>query len=104
MMDVTDAKKVIENLQTRPFICGENFIELDNGYIIHRKGTEVKTINSNKEMEYCAITGKICNDPDGQFGCCEKFEESEYYSHYKGHMMRVRGCACKYLTHCITED
>lgn len=33
-MDVNDARKVVENLQTRPFICSENTIELDNGYVI----------------------------------------------------------------------
>ena len=37
MMDIKDANKVIENLQTRPFICSENTIELDNGYVIAKK-------------------------------------------------------------------
>lgn len=37
MMDIKDAHKAIENLQTRPFICSENTIELDNGYVIVKK-------------------------------------------------------------------
>lgn len=36
-MDIKDAHKVVENLQTRPFICSENTIELDNGYVIAKK-------------------------------------------------------------------
>lgn len=37
IMDTKDAHKVIENLQTRPYICSENTIELDNGYVIAKK-------------------------------------------------------------------
>lgn len=37
MMDITDARKVIENLQTRPFFCSDDHIELDNGYVIMKK-------------------------------------------------------------------
>jgi hypothetical protein len=37
IMDIKDAHKVIENLQTRPYICSENTIELDNGYVIAKK-------------------------------------------------------------------
>lgn len=36
-MDIKDTHKVIENLQTRPYICSENTIELDNGYVIAKK-------------------------------------------------------------------
>lgn len=36
-MDIEDARKVTENLQTRPYICSENTIELDNGYVIAKK-------------------------------------------------------------------
>lgn len=38
MMDITDAKKVIENLQARPFICSDDSMVLDNGYVVMRKG------------------------------------------------------------------
>lgn len=37
MMDIKDAHKVIENLQTRPYICSNNTMELDNGYVIVKK-------------------------------------------------------------------
>lgn len=37
IMDIKDAHKVIENLQTRPYICSKNTIELDNGYVIAKK-------------------------------------------------------------------
>lgn len=33
-MDVNNARKAVENLKTRPFICSENTIELDSGYVI----------------------------------------------------------------------
>lgn len=37
MMDREDAKKVLQNLQTRPFICMEHKIELDDDYVILKK-------------------------------------------------------------------
>lgn len=37
MMDVKDARKVTENLQKKPFICHDNYMELDNGYVIAKK-------------------------------------------------------------------
>lgn len=37
MMDIKDAHKVTDNLWKRPFICHENYIELDNGYVIAKK-------------------------------------------------------------------
>lgn len=36
-MDRNDAQKVIENLQNEPFICGEDIIEVHNGYVILKK-------------------------------------------------------------------
>ena len=37
IMSVKDAYKVVENLQTRQFICSENTIRLDNGYVIMKE-------------------------------------------------------------------
>lgn len=37
MLDIKDANKVIKNLRTRPYICSDDYIELDNGYIIARR-------------------------------------------------------------------
>lgn len=36
-MDRRDAEKVIQNLRTKPFICSEDCLLLDNGYVILRK-------------------------------------------------------------------
>ena len=36
-MDRKDAQKIIENLQNKPFICGENEIEVAGGYVILKK-------------------------------------------------------------------
>ena len=36
-MDRRDAEKVIQNLRTKPFICSDNCLLLDNGYVILRK-------------------------------------------------------------------
>jgi hypothetical protein len=48
MMDVKDAKRVIDNLQSKPFICGDNEIVTDNGYVILRKETYEKLIHNHK--------------------------------------------------------
>lgn len=37
-MDKRDAEKVMQNLRTKPFICSEDCMLLDNGYVILRKG------------------------------------------------------------------
>ncbi|MBO5208057.1 MAG: hypothetical protein J6B68_01795 [Lachnospiraceae bacterium] len=37
MMDIKDAAKVIENLQNKPFICGDNAIIVSGGYVILKK-------------------------------------------------------------------
>ena len=39
MMNITDIKKVIENLQTCPVICSEYYMKLCNGYVIIRTET-----------------------------------------------------------------
>lgn len=49
MMDITDERKVIENLQTRPFFCSDDCIELDNGYVIMKKQNMKK--QEGKESE-----------------------------------------------------
>lgn len=36
-MDKRDAEKVMQNLRTKPFICSDAFLLLDNGYVILRK-------------------------------------------------------------------
>ncbi len=36
-MDRNDAKKVIDNLQQKPFICGEDEILVSGGYVIIKK-------------------------------------------------------------------
>ena len=37
MLGIKDAERIIKNLQTRPYICSDNTIELDNGYVIAKK-------------------------------------------------------------------
>ncbi len=34
MMDRRDAERVIQNLRTKPFLCSDSCILLDNGYVI----------------------------------------------------------------------
>lgn len=36
-MDRKDAQKVIDNLQNKPFICGDNEILVSGGYVIMKK-------------------------------------------------------------------
>ena len=40
MMDIKDARKVINDLESKPFFCSGTEIRTDSGYIITRK--EVK--------------------------------------------------------------
>ncbi|MBO5208051.1 MAG: hypothetical protein J6B68_01765 [Lachnospiraceae bacterium] len=37
VMDITDAKRVIKDLQDKLFICGKYTIETDSGYVITTK-------------------------------------------------------------------
>ncbi|MCI9600518.1 MAG: hypothetical protein HFI17_08430 [Lachnospiraceae bacterium] len=37
MMSIRDAEKVIDRLSKKPFICSENYIKTDNGYVIVKK-------------------------------------------------------------------
>ena len=37
MMSRKEVEEVIDNLSNKPFICGENEIETDNGYVITKK-------------------------------------------------------------------
>lgn len=46
-MDRKDAQKVIENLQNKPFICGEDIIEVEAGYVILKK-EEYKKMKGGK--------------------------------------------------------
>lgn len=49
-MDKNDAEKVIQNLQTKPFICSDDCLLLDNGYVILRKDyfEKIREISSGK--------------------------------------------------------
>lgn len=40
MMNIKDARKVIEDLQNKPFLCSDEAIETDSGYVIIRKGVK----------------------------------------------------------------
>jgi hypothetical protein len=40
MMDIKDARKIIKDLSEKPFICAENYIETESGYVI--------TVKNNK--------------------------------------------------------
>lgn len=51
MMDIKDAKNVIQNLQEKPFICVDNYMVLDNGYVIMHKETYDKLIRKKKGIE-----------------------------------------------------
>lgn len=37
MMDVKDAREIIKDLLEKPFICAENFIKTESGYVITRE-------------------------------------------------------------------
>lgn len=37
MMNIEDARKVINDLESKPFLCSDTEIQTDSGYIITRK-------------------------------------------------------------------
>lgn len=47
MMTIEDAKRVIESLSEKTFICGNDFIETDNGYLIIKKESRNDRTGSN---------------------------------------------------------
>lgn len=49
MMDIKDARKVINDLESKPFFCSGTEIRTDSGYIIARK--EVKENGDQKRTE-----------------------------------------------------
>ena len=49
MMDIKDARKVINDLENKPFLCSDTEIQTESGYIITRK--EVKTNGDQKRTE-----------------------------------------------------
>lgn len=47
MMTREDAKQIIKSLSEKTFICGNGFIETDNGYLIIRKDNQNDTGKSD---------------------------------------------------------
>lgn len=58
MMDINDVKAVIKGLQEKPFICSENAIKTDNGYVIKRipqkysKADKIRSMNDEELAEF----------------------------------------------------
>ena len=58
MMDINDAKAVIKGLQEKPFICSENAIETNNGFVIKRipqkysKADKIRSMNDEELAEF----------------------------------------------------
>ena len=55
VMDVSDAKNVIKDLQEKPFICGQNTIETESGYVIKKNLTNADRIRSMSDEELADI-------------------------------------------------
>lgn len=49
MMDIKDARKVIDDLENKPFLCSGTEIQTESGYVITRK--EVKKNGDQKRTE-----------------------------------------------------
>lgn len=68
MMNINDAKAVIKGLQEKPFICSENAIETDNGYIIKRipkkysNADKIRSMNDEELAEFLQRFGTF-NQP-----------------------------------------
>lgn len=83
VFDITDAKAVIKSLQTHPFICGSDFIETENGYVITRKRDKskpltLKEVKNIKTGEWVWI--EAINLPWFDSAYCKKQED---YTHGK---------------------
>lgn len=53
-MDIKDAKKVIDDLQNKPFLCSKEAIETDSGYAITQKG-----VKGNEDKKRAESTGNM---------------------------------------------
>ena len=58
-MDASDAKNVIKDLQEKPFICGQNTIETESGYVIKKKLTNADRIRSMCDEELEAYRASV---------------------------------------------
>ena len=59
VMDVSDVKNVIKDLQEKPFICGQNTIETESGYVIKKKLTNADRIRSMCDEELEAYRASV---------------------------------------------
>lgn len=53
-MDIKDVKKVVDDLQNKPFLCSKEAIETDGGYVITQKG-----VKGNEDKKRAESTGNM---------------------------------------------
>lgn len=53
-MDIKDVKKVVDDLQNKPFLCSKEAIETDSGYVITQKGAK-----GNEDKKRAESTGNM---------------------------------------------
>ena len=53
-MDIKDVKKVVDDLQNKPFLCSKEAIETDSGYVITQKG-----VKGNEDKKRAESTGNM---------------------------------------------
>ena len=75
MMNINDAKAVIKGLQEKPFICSENAIETDNGFVIKRipkkysNADKIRSMNDEELAEFLTGLNEHCLAGIGKIDC-----------------------------------
>ena len=71
LMDISDAKNVIKDLQEKPFICGQNTIETESGYVIKKKLTNADRIRSMCDEELAEFIKGLSEHCLAGIGACD---------------------------------
>jgi len=61
MMDINDAKAVVKGLQEKPFICSENAIETNNGFVIKRISQKYSRADKIRSMDDAELAEFLVN-------------------------------------------
>ena len=58
-MDIKDVKKVVDDLQNKPFLCSKEAIETDSGYVITQKGVKEMKIRKGQKVRVTCTEARL---------------------------------------------
>lgn len=59
MMDIKDARKVINDLENKPFLCSDTEIQTESGYIITRKEVKKMEIRKGQKVKVICTEARL---------------------------------------------